>query len=57
MGKNSVGEAQDSNCSPPRWERQPARVTFLPKVGDGFTVSVSGHVADQAAAEKDAEEQ
>jgi len=57
VGKNNAGEAPDSNCSAPRWERQPARVTFLPKVGDQFTVSVSGHVADQTPGENDAEEQ
>ncbi len=49
LGKNSQGEAADSNCSPPHWERQPARVTFLPKVGEKFTVNVSGRFADEVA--------
>jgi hypothetical protein len=57
VGKNSEGDATDSNCSPPHWERQPARVTFLPKVGEKFTVSVSGRFADEAAAERDSDEQ
>ncbi len=57
VGKNSQGDAQDSNCSPPRWERQPARVTFLPKVGEQFTVSVSGRVADQTSADTNGDEQ
>ena len=57
LGKNSEGDAPDSNCSPPHWERQPARVTFLPKTGDKFTVNVSGRFADEAAIERDADEQ
>lgn len=48
LGKNSMGDAADSNCAPPLWERQPARVTFLPKTADKFTVNVSGRFADQA---------
>jgi hypothetical protein len=48
LGKASAGDAIDSNCSAPYWERQPARVTFLPKVGDKFTVNVSGRFADEA---------
>ena len=49
VGKNTMGDAPDSNCSPPRWQRQPARVTFLPKAGEKFTVNVSGRFADVAA--------
>jgi hypothetical protein len=56
VAKNSLGEAFDSNCSAPHWDRQPARVTFLPKGGDKFTVNVSGRFADQAS-ENDTEEQ
>ena len=48
LGKNSMGDASDSNCAAPRWERQPSRVTFLPKAGDKFTVNVSGRFADEA---------
>jgi len=48
LGKTSMGDSSDSNCSAPRWERQPSRVTFLPKVGDKFTVNVSGRFADEA---------
>ena len=48
LGKNTQGDAPDSNCSAPRWERQPARVTFLPKIGEKFTVSVNGRFADEA---------
>jgi len=48
LGKNSLGDAGDSNCAAPHWERQPSRVTFLPKAGDKFTVNVSGRFADEA---------
>ncbi len=48
LGKNAMGDAPDSNCDPPHWERQPARVTFLPKAGDKFTVNVSGRFVDEA---------
>ena len=48
LGKNTNGDLSDSNCSAPRWERQPSRVTFLPKSGDKFTVNVSGRFADEA---------
>ena len=57
VGRNNSGDEPDSNCSPPHWERRPARVTFLPNGGDRFTVSVSAHVTDQTSAEKDSDEQ
>lgn len=56
LGKNSMGDAPDSNCSAPHWERQPARVTFFPKSGDTFTVNVSGRFVD-ATADTDSDEQ
>lgn len=56
LGKNTSGDTPDSNCAAPQWARQPARVTFLPKVGDKFTVNVSGRFADEAP-DTDAEEQ
>jgi hypothetical protein len=56
LGKSTPGDTPDSNCAPPQWARQPARVTFLPKVGDKFTVNVSGRFADEAP-DTDAEEQ
>jgi len=48
LGKSSMGDSSDSNCAPPHWDRQPPRVTFLPKAGDKFTVNVSGRFADEA---------
>lgn len=48
LGKVSVGDSPDSNCAAPHWDRQPARVTFLPAAGDKFGVNVSGRFADEA---------
>ncbi len=47
LGKANGGEQADSNCSAPQWERQPARVTFLPKVGDKVSVAVRGRFVDE----------
>ena len=47
LGKNATGDDPESKCSAPHWERQPARVTFFPKVSEKFTVSVSGRVVEQ----------
>lgn len=46
-------DASGVECSPPKWERRPARVTFSPASGQPFTVNVmAGHaealVDDQA---------
>jgi hypothetical protein len=49
LGKASGGEQPDSDCATPRWERQPARVTFLPKVGDKLSVAVRGRFVDEVA--------
>jgi hypothetical protein len=56
LGKNTMGDAPEGNCEAPHWERQPARVTFLPKAGDKFTVNVSGRFVDEAA-ESDSDQQ
>jgi hypothetical protein len=56
LGKNAMGDVPDSNCDAPHWERQPARVTFLPKAGDKFTVNVSGRFVDEAT-ESDSDQQ
>jgi len=55
MGKPSGGGLPDSDCAAPHWDRQPPRVTFLPKAGEKFTVSVSPHGAD-VMSESSAEE-
>ena len=56
LGKASGGDQPDADCAVPHWDRQPARVTFLPRAGEKFSVNVSGHVADTAP-ESSAEEQ
>jgi hypothetical protein len=56
LGKASGGDLPDSDCAAPHWDRRPARVTFLPKASEKFTVNVTGHVAD-VAPESSAEEQ
>ncbi len=56
LGKASGGDLPDSDCAAPHWDRQPARVTFLPKAGEKFSVTVNGHAAD-VAPESSAEEQ
>ena len=48
LGKVTMGDSPDDNCSAPHWERQPPRVTFLPKNAEKFTVNVSGRFADEA---------
>ena len=47
LGKANGGEQSDSDCSAPQWNRQPARVTFLPKVGDKLSVTVRGRFVDE----------
>jgi hypothetical protein len=47
LGKASGGEQPDSDCFAPHWDRQPARVTFLPKVGDKLSVTVRGRFVDE----------
>ena len=53
LGKANGGDSPDSDCAPPHWDRQPARVTFLPRNGDKFTVNVSGRYADEAVDSSD----
>ena len=47
LGKANGGEQSDSDCAAPHWDRQPARVTFLPKVGDKLSVTVRGRFVDE----------
>jgi hypothetical protein len=56
LGKITLGDDPNENCSAPHWDRQPARVTFLPKVSDEFTVTVSGRFVDQTS-DNESEEQ
>ncbi|MGH9555859.1 MAG: hypothetical protein ACRD2Y_08560, partial [Terriglobales bacterium] len=54
--KQDLGHARDAvlpdaQCAAPRWQRQPARVTFEPAGGAALTFEVRGHAAEPAAAE------
>jgi hypothetical protein len=45
--KKPLGDAApDSACPAPKWQRQPARVTFVPDNGPKVTFAVRGHAAD-----------
>ena len=52
LGRASNGETPGSECSTPQWERNPARVTFLPKNAAKITYSVQGHAADLVVPEE-----
>src|SRR3954447_24599514 len=39
-------DTPDSECAPPKWQRDPTRVTFEPAGGQALTVEVRGHSAD-----------
>ena len=51
LGAARQGDLPDSECAAPKWQRQPARVTFLPKDRPEVTFEVRGHTADLAAQE------
>ena len=48
--------APDSACSPPSWQRSPARVTFDPAVAGKQTFAIRGHVVDLISDTEDEEE-
>lgn len=56
LGKSAMGDDPDGSCATPQWARQPARVTFLPKAGEKFTVTVNGRFADEIP-DNDSDEQ
>lgn len=56
LGRAAMTDSGDDNCATPRWERQPARVTFLPKSAEKFTVTINGRFADEVPVD-DADEQ
>jgi hypothetical protein len=47
LGNSNEGDLPDADCPAPRWERRPARVTFLPKRGEKLTVDVKGRFAEE----------
>jgi len=48
LGMASNGDAPDSECSTPQWDRQPPRVTFLPKNAAKFTFTLPDRSIDLA---------
>jgi hypothetical protein len=45
-----------AECSPAKWERSPARVTFSPATGQPFTVNVVARHAEELAGDSEAEQ-
>lgn len=56
IGAASQGEDPDSDCAPPTWEKNPARVTFHPKRGQPSSFIVRGRSADVAPGSSEEEE-
>jgi hypothetical protein len=52
---NANKDMPDSECPAPVWQRQPARVTFIPSQGQKFTYSIRGHDAGLVSAEEEDE--
>jgi hypothetical protein len=49
-------DAQGADCSPAKWERHPARVTFSPAGAEPFTVNVVPRHAEVLTAESETEQ-
>src|SRR3954468_12602621 len=48
IGPAKAGEAPDSECPAPKWQREPMRVTFEPAGGQPTSFDIRGHSADVA---------
>lgn len=53
LGVATNGDSPDSECAAPQWDRQPPRVTFLPKNGAKFTFTLPDRSIDVAPANDD----
>jgi len=56
--KKKIGEAANDAeplCAAPDWQRQPARVSFAPKVGDKLTYSIRSRGAEAVKEEEEEE--
>ena len=51
LGAAHGRDLPESECPAPEWQRQPARVTFVPVGGTKLTFEVRGHAADLAETE------
>jgi len=56
LGSAKMGDMPDSECDQPKWERQPARVTFVPTGGQAYTFEVRTRDFDIATKEDDKSE-
>ncbi len=57
LGPVKDADMPDAQCVAPEWQRQPARVTFVPSSGQKLTFNVRGHAADVALPATDAGEE
>jgi hypothetical protein len=48
LGSASQGDAPDSECDAPTWEKKPTRINFLPKHSEKQSFSIFGHAWDAA---------
>jgi hypothetical protein len=57
LGDASMGEMPDAQCDRPQWQRQPPRVTFIPKKGQKVSFEIHSKSVDvsQGESEKDEE--
>ncbi len=55
LGEPPREDAPDSACSPPSWQRSPARVTFEPLNAPKFTYAIRGHAATAVVEEENEE--
>ena len=56
LGNTSLGELPDSECDKPQWQRQPSRVTFLPKHAQKVSFEIHSKNVDVSAGEDKDEE-
>lgn len=52
LGITASDDAPDSECTQPKWQRDPARVTFFPKRSQQVTFEIRGRAVEVGEAEK-----
>jgi hypothetical protein len=57
LGNSSLGEMPDSECDKPQWQRQPTRVTFLPKHAQKVSFEIHSKNVDVNEGEADKDEE
>src|SRR5262249_12013484 len=57
LGAAHSKEEPESQCAPPRWQREPMRVTFEPVGSAPFTLQVHGRHIDAATERADADQE